>query len=203
MEVSPVSTRTRKMNVAKVKADSSRTSSPIFSPDEKRANKTNQPLFIFLFLRGHCLADETVQCCVDGPLPPSTSLGGDTTGYNNQNSIYDWHDPNDDGSVIVPTVPTVDKDSVIVPTIPIINNENENQDGGPIIVPTIETPPSPSAPPYRPPGGENWHKKGWGDDIASALGLTSFDPVADEGSGSGISSWGGYDGALHPYFLDA
>ena len=178
-------------------------------PHKKRAEKTNQHLFFFFFLRGHCLADETVQCCVDGPLPPSASSGGDTTGYNNQNTIYDWHDPNDDGSVIVPTVPTVDKDSVIVPTYPAINNENENQDGGPIIVPTIETSPSFPVPPTRLPG-ENWHKKGWGDDIASALGFTSYDPVADEeigygdeGSGRGISSWGGYDDALHPFFLDA
>ena len=102
----------------------------------------------------------------------------------------------------MPTVPTVDKDSVVVPTISVINNGNENQDGGAIIVPTIETPQPASPPSNRPPGGaENWHKKGWGDDIASALGLTSFDPMdegtvyGDEGGGRGISSWGGYDGA--------
>ena len=102
----------------------------------------------------------------------------------------------------MPTVPTVDKDSVVVPTISVINNGNENQDGGAIIVPTIETPRPASPPSNRPPGGgENWHKKGWGDDIASALGLTSFDPMdegtvyGDEGGGRGISSWGGYDGA--------
>lgn len=172
---------------------------------------TNQPHSFFLFLRGHCLADETVQCCVDGPLPPSASSNGDSTVYNNPNKIYDWHDPSDDGSVIVPTVPSVDKDSVVVPTIPVINNDSENQDGGAITVPTIENPPPLSPPPIRPLGGVgNWHKKGWGEDIASGFGFTSYDPVDDEGTvygdqggDTGISSWGGYDGALHPHFLDA
>lgn len=209
MEASHVSTSTRKMSVATVKADSSRESSPIASLRRKMRQNTNQPHFSFLYLRGHCLADETVQCCVDGPLPSSASSDIDSTVYNNPNNIYDWHDPSDDGAVIVPTIPTVDKDSVVVPTIPVINNNNENQDGGAITVPTIENPPPSSLPPNRPPGGENWHKKGWGDDIASALGLTSFDPLnegtayGDESGDSGISSWGGYDGALHPYYLDA
>jgi hypothetical protein len=144
----------------------------------------------FVF-RGHCLGDETVQCCVDGPL-----IAPD--GYNNNNNNNDmdkqletnqetpqnkeeqidqyWNNPNPnpDGSVMVPTLPTLDSGA----------------DNGAIIVPTLQGPstvPSTPAPPPSTTPNQNWHKKGWANDIASLFGDTYEPAVAEDGSAQDVA----------------
>lgn len=178
MEAIPASTHIRKTSVAEGKANSSRTFL-ILHPHHSSIAKITFPL------RGHCLGDDTVQCCVDGPMDFSYE---DSPGWRNNSP--------EDNSVIVPTLPNIGgEDSVIVPTLPTIDGEDAivfppiptvNSEDGSIVVPTIPTANSeddgivvptfnsPQTPPTTNPGG-NWHKGGWANDIASAYSPTTED----------------------------
>ena len=85
---------------------------------------------------------------------------------------------------MVPTIPIVNSEDggIVVPTIPTADSE---EDGG-IVVPTFNGPPE--TPPTTKPGGGNWHKGGWANDLASTYG-----PGAADGDYSsyddGSSGW--------------